>query len=667
MNLSQEKYDMESNINLSGSAQITVAGIKKHFQSIEPYQALIELAWNGYDANATSVQVSIKNNEMHGIDVITVLDDGEGIDTGNLSNSFGKFNESDKRHDETKHGSHGKGRLAFHRLCENASWFTKNASSEAKIDIRSESIKNYDGDNTQDKHSLLSTLETGTCVELTNFSDSSLPNDDILLKIFSDEFGWFLLLNPEKSLKINNRPVTVPEHELHDMDFEVDDQYFKVKVIRWIKKPSSEKSYNYLITKNSRLVKRDLSKFNNKMGFHTSAYVYSDWIDKYDPEVLEMAPESDVNGRFLVKIMKAIQDLQRDIYKDYLRTFVDQEIEKYEKNGFFPSHPGCDSTFGVWRKEHTKKILREIYIAEPTLFSQLKNKQTKIIIRLLDALLASNENDALFDVLGSVLDLNDESMKSLADQLTRTTLENIVSTIEVLQKREIAVHQLSEIIDKRYAEVLETPDLQKIIENNTWLFGPQYTIIGAEEDTFTKTALRLREEIKDINTVEEAELFEGVTVDGAQRQVDLFLARKTPSTDSNGKPIYKCLIIEIKRPSVSLNKKHLQQLDDYAEIIAKDPKFSSDKLRFELVLIGRKISKDDVQIRQRRSSLEDRCEYGLVTDDGKMKCYVKDWFTIFDEFELTNEYLLSRLKTKLYELSDIETVDVVESLQGGNV
>ena len=48
-------------------------------------------------------------------------------------------------------------------------------------------------------------------------------------------------------------------------------------------------------------------------------------------------------------------------------------------------------------------------------------------------------------------------------------------------------------MDNHYESVLETPDLQKIIEANTWLFGAQYEILGAEEDSFTKIAKKLKE------------------------------------------------------------------------------------------------------------------------------------------------------------------------------
>ncbi|TOP66031.1 hypothetical protein CGH11_24550, partial [Vibrio parahaemolyticus] len=77
----------------------------------------------------------------------------------------------------------------------------------------------------------------------------------------------------------------------------------------------------------------------------------------------------------------------------------------------------------------------------------------------------------------------------------------------------------------------------------------------------------------------------------------------------------------------------------------------------------RKISKDDFQIKQRMNNLKDKAEFGLVTYDDKIKCYVKDWYTIFDEFDLSNNYLLDRLNIKLDDLSQESTEDLVTNLQ----
>ncbi len=650
----------------SGSAQITDEGIKKHFKSYEPVQAIFELVWNGLDAGATEVKVNIIENDLDGIESVTVIDNGEGIDVKNVGSNFEKFNESLKRHDDDKHGSHGKGRLAFHRLSEKAIWFTRREDYDAKITIESSAIKDFSGTylEKEKQHASLVSLDSGTCVELVHFKKNKLPTEQALMQRIGQEFCWFLALNKSRTIYLNGKKVTIPKHEIHETDFEIDSNDFSVKVIRWENKPGSEKSHNYFIDKNNKVVLKELSRFNNKVKFHSSAFVFSKWIDGFDPDGLEMDLQFSKSSPIYREVLRELLRYQREIYQDFLRKYVDEELDRFEANGYFPELKNMDDNYVKWRTENTKSVVKEIYLADPTIFNKLNAKQSKILIRLLDKILVSNENDSLFDVLDGVLDLDSENMSLLAHQLSKTTLENIISTIETLQKRQISVHKLREIMENRFNEVLETPDLQKIIENNTWLFGPQYTTLGAEEDSFQKIAVNLRNDVKDIDVISTEDIEAGSDVNGINRQVDLFLARKIPTYDSQGGQYYKCVIVEIKRPGVSLNKKHLSQLEDYADIIEKHPAFSSDKMRFELILIGRKISKDDVAIKRRLRSMKEHAEYGLVAT-GRIKCYVKDWFTIFDEFDLSNNYLLDRLNTKLDEITDKKTENLVNDLQEG--
>ncbi len=651
--------------SFQGSTKITDEGIKKHFKNFKPIHAIYELIWNGLDANCNIVNIKVTHNNLSGLDSVFIVDDGEGIDVKNIKNNFEKFNESSKKNDDDKRGSHGKGRLSFHKLSETAIWYTKRKTYNAKITIESNAIKDYIGDYLHEdkQHHFLKKLKSGTCVELINFRNNNLPIEKELIEEFSKEFGWYLALNDNRVVKLNNKPIPIPEHEFYEEKFKINGNIFTAKIILWKNKPSSEKSYNYLINSNNKIIKKELSTFNNKSIFFTSAYVFSEWIDEYDPEALEFEQKSIEDSQTIENVFKKIILLQRDIYINYLKQYVDIKIEEYDEKDYFPNYLNFDHDYAKWRKQNTKSVLKKIYIADPTIFNNLNSKPTKILIHLLDKILVSNENDTLLEVLGGVLDLSEYNLSKFASHLRKTTLENIISTIESLQKRQMAIHQLREVMVNRFTKISETPDLQKIIENNTWLFGPQYTTLGAEEDTFNKIAKNLRNEIKDIDIITKEDIAEGASVEGINRQVDLFLARKLPTFDSKNNKIYKCIIIEIKRPGISLNKNHLRQLDDYAEIISKHPAFGSDKMRFELLLVGRKISNDDVQIKQRIENLKDKSEFGLVTYNDKIKCYVKDWFTIFDEFELSNDYLLQTLNSKLDDLSNDSTTDIVEKLQ----
>lgn len=647
-----------------GVADITDHGIKNLFRKFEPYKCLFELAWNGFDAEATEVRIDVIENQLGGLELVRVTDNGTGIDVENTKINFGKFNESSKKLDDDKHGSHGKGRLSFHKLSDSAVWHTKRANYSATINIDALDIKNfkYQFSDKHQCHETLTSLRSGTCVELSHFRGQTLPEENELRQLLSEEFGWRLALNPSLSLLLNGQEVPVPDHEIHEETITVGETYFDLTLIRWEKKPSSEKSYNYLLGPNQITIKKELSKFNNKLKFYSSTFVSSEFLKDYDPRDIEMDPKILAKAEVLNQLKPKILDFQTRIYKDFLRRFVDQQIESFEEKGFFPEHSGANLAFSNWQKQNTKSVIRDIYISDPKLFSSLNGKQTKILIRLIDRLLISNENDSLFDVLDSVLDLGDKDLQIFANQIERTKLENIVSTIEELQKRESAIRKLREVMETRYAEIKETPDLQRIIENNTWLFGAQYETIGAEEDDFIKTANNLRNKIKEIDTVDPSDIDDADTIDGIKRQVDLFLARKKPAFDGSGNKIYKCVIVEIKRPGISLNKKHLEQLEDYRDIIEKHPSFSSPNMQFDLILIGRKISKDDLRIKQRLDDHKEKGEFGLVST-GRIKCYVKDWFSIFNEFELTNSYLIEKLTSKLEDLSKARTEDLVESLQ----
>jgi hypothetical protein len=648
-----------------GSAAIGNSGIKKHFKNAEPWQPLFELVWNGFDAAASFVSVNVVENEMHGVDRVAVLDDGEGIAFDTLDDTFGSFNDSAKKANLSLKGEHGRGRLAFHKLCRNASWFTRFNNVDAIVEVAEPTIKDFEGrllEKAEQKPELLAQGQ-GTLVELTHFT-GVLPAPDELREKFAVEFGWYLAVHSEKKLVLNGMAVQVPKHETVATEVAADDEVFQAQVIRWEQRPTSEKSYLYLLNSSGALVYKVLSSLNQKPNFFTSVCVTSSWADTFSQEQDLLNPGAHTPASPVWKKFKAQLDrLSQSVYDEFLRMRAEEVVQGYEDEGYFPTYAGLDDEERAWRHQHTRELVRSIYIAEPRVFHNISKKQTKLVIRLLDRLAVSNENDALFDVLEGALDLDAKSMQDLAKQLQRATLENIVASIEVLQRRHTAVQQLRYVMDEHYREVLETPDLQKVVESNTWLFGPRYETLGAEEDTFATIARRMRDEVMTRSPLSLEDVDEEEDFPGAQRQVDLFMARKFPSVDSLGNKVYRCIVVEIKRPAISLNKKHLRQLEDYAEIIANEPRFKSEKMHFELILLGRQISSADTIIKNRLNDNILRNDPGLVTDAPRMKLYVMNWYTLLDGFELTHEFMLEKLKLKRDDYGAATKEELVAELQ----
>ncbi|CTY67008.1 ATP-binding protein [Escherichia coli] len=656
---------------IQGTTEINSLGIKNHFESVEPVQAILELVWNGFDAGAKNININIVYDHFDTVKNLTILDDGDGINFTDLGSNFNRFNDSLKKTSIDQHGSKGRGRLSFHRLCHQAIWYTKYLSRNAYIKINDEDIKTYEAQidiDAEEQNSLLNAMDKGTCVELT-LLHSSLPDRSELISILSNEFYCKLALDDERRIFVNGSEIDIPEHEIKEVSFEIENNEFMVKGIRWDKKPATEKSFIYLTDSSGKIVHKESTTFNKKRDFHLSVFVSSIWADTFSSngDDIFSTAKSNPDSKAWRQLVKNVLKFSRSIYDDFLRVQVEKAIQKLEEDGAFPTYNEYDITYASWKRNNIKQVVRSIYIADPQFLVSLTIKQKKIIIRLLDKMLVSNQNEDLFDILESVLDLSDSDLSRFASQLKKTKLENIISSIEELQRRRFAVEKLKLIMNEHYKEVLETPDLQKIIENNTWLFGERYETIGAEEDSFTKIAKSLRDSVYSINNIDEQDVENGEDIIGAKRQTDLFLARRMPTFDSNGNKIFRCIIIEIKRPSIALNVKHLRQLEDYAGIIKRHPEFSSQNLHFELILIGRKVSSQDIEIPTRLSNYAGRGDVGLVSDDANMKRYVKNWYTIFDTFELTNSFMLEKLQMERDIIEKKSREDLIKELQEESV
>jgi hypothetical protein len=85
-------------------------------------------------------------------------------------------------------------------------------------------------------------------------------------------------------------------------------------------------------------------------------------------------------------------------------------------------------------------------------------------------------------------------------------------------------------------------------------------------------------------------------------------------------------------------------------------------MHFELILIGRKISNEDTEIRSRMKNQLSRGEMGLVTDDERMKRYVLNWYTLLDGFQLSHDFLLEQLTLRRDNLSPSKS-ELLHNLQ----
>ena len=94
-----------------------------------PINAVAELVWNSLDADADKIRVKLFENEMGGLEKLTVTDNGHGLDYSLAERAFGSLGGSWKKQERKTrgkkrflHGRQGKGRFSAFALGQSVEW-----------------------------------------------------------------------------------------------------------------------------------------------------------------------------------------------------------------------------------------------------------------------------------------------------------------------------------------------------------------------------------------------------------------------------------------------------------------------------------------------------------------------------------------------------------------
>lgn len=425
--------------------QISSSGIKKSLQKkYTPLKALVEFIWNGFDAQASTVNLIYSKNLSGKIDSISIKDNGYGIPKYDLDNKFKRFFDSEKmtkpserRITSTLHGKNGVGRLTFFHFATMAIWETiyqdrvskKNSKYFITIDVDSLDHVN-DGEITQTDEPV------GTTVQFNNVH--GLGSDDEINAYLINEFCWFLELNKEKNYAITLNGITLDysknilnadQFELHH---EISMLNFKVRYIQWREKDSNENSkYYFLNSENTEIYKERTSLNNKGDSFFHSVYVKSEMFDDF------IYKKDKSNKPMVCRYTKASKDFkflknEIDNYlvtkrKAFLREFSNNDLMMdLEKINAFPEY-NPKVVIEKEKKIELENVISEIYKIQPKLFAGLTIVQKKTFVRFLDLIMKSNESGNLFKIFDEIIELDLDEREDLEDLLDSVKKETILN------------------------------------------------------------------------------------------------------------------------------------------------------------------------------------------------------------------------------------------------
>lgn len=643
-------------------------GIKKALKNYKMYESIAEYVWNGFDATATIVYINIMANELGGGESIEVIDNGYGIDYNKLNNKFKPVFES-KKPDEranqsytsTFHGKNGVGRLTFFSFANTADWTTVYAddnktNNKYHITIKSHTLEQFP--NTPPK---TTSEPCGTSVKFKGIDQKF--NRIELIEFLKLEFAWYLKLREKDNyaIIINETKLDysdiLAENDSTTFTYEDSKTLFMVEYCRWSEKLNEEYSRYYYLNSNGDEVAKEHTSLNQKGDkFYHSVYIKSAFFDDFsytkDDEsqtTLFSKTKSDSEFKF---IHKEVDNYLRKKRRPFIREYAKSYINELDKEGAFPKY-NEKNLVEKFKRESLEEVIADIYFAQPRMFSNLNLIQKRTIVRVFDLVIDSGETESFFKILESVLDLTKEEKDEFANTLEYVKLSSISKVINLLKDRKLAVEHLKALVFDNKKYTLEVPHLQEFIEKHYWLFGEQYHLVTAEEPDFVEALRRFTYILSG-----ETKTRQDTAIDHqhARKQMDIFAVQQTKEGD-----IKKCVVVELKRPSITLGRKELDQVKSYFDLILDESRFNAPNIEWYFYLVG---SSYKNEITSELENAKNHGERSLAFKGEKHRIYVKTWSEIITDFQINHDFIMSKLELEqkqFYERKNLTPEEIVKN------
>lgn len=647
---------------------IETAGICKDYKD-----ALAEYIWNSFDADASKVEINIRSNEIGGLEYLEIVDDGKGICFETIDDTFGAFLASDKVYNpkwSNIHGSEGKGRFSFLALAFKATWLTVYEKNESKIKYQIViNSNNKDYMDISERESInCETTGTRVILEQIHHTTKDNINSTDFKKYLANTFAWFLYLNKDRDFKIIIDEKILEYSDIIDdeisesIKIKIDGYDFKIYFIKWVGKISERYYYYFMDSSNHEKYKQYTSFNNDNIEFPHSLYIVSSYFDDFIPidknkseKQITMYDKTQKSSTFsdLIKELKTIVETKR---KKFIKEEAPRIIKKFNEEGAFPKFK--NNKYDQERKKDLESVVTEIYSIQPRIFKKCNLEQKKSILGFLNLLLDTDERKNIINIMEDITKLTPKERDDLNNVLKKTSLVRIIKTMKMIENRYVVIGLLRKLVYDLVKFTNERDHIQKIIEDNYWLFGEQYNLVSADV-TFEKA---LKEYLYIIDSKDKNNY--KIKNQDSLRRPDIFMCRSRSLEFQNSTQGEENIIVELKKPEVVLNKKVFRQVEDYMDLIMHESKFNSELRKWKFIMVS--TSANDF-IKRLHESLEDKGKPFLVRWDKKFEIYAMTWDDVFKSFEIRHSYLLDKLQIdKAIIEEELEAKGIEFSRKGSN-
>ncbi|MBK7691210.1 MAG: hypothetical protein IPJ31_08865 [Bacteroidetes bacterium] len=439
-------------------------------------------------------------------------------------------------------------------------------------------------------------------------------------------------------LAIQNSKIFFNNHELlfgsliknsdkTDYTFETDlaTYTFVLKVIEW--NSTTRKTY---------LCNEQGISFRYEPGIRSSLpisiFIQSDYIEKLQRDNVLDLHESD---EIILQVLKASKEFARDYVRKRLHEYSKEFITELKKKGIYPYKEPAENLIEETKRQVFDILALQIHEHLPS-FDEQDDKNKKLTLTLVSEAL-ENDSKSLRRILNEVIELSEEQKKELVELLKSTTFSNIIDTMTEIKNRINFLNGLEQIIYEKdlNKDFLERRHLHKIIIQETWLFGEEYTY-GVDDVTLKNV---LKSYLKDsLKRDDFEEILESEDNSELGTIPDVCLWQQY----SNGKSGFENLVIELKKPKLDAGFDEKTQIESYATKVANDKRFPKGKTRWKFILVTKDIKREIEPLLNQKNR-----KYGHIHEGDNFDVFILTWGDIITEAKIRHNFIKEKLNINL--------------------
>jgi hypothetical protein len=607
----------------------------------KPVPAIAEMIWNGFDSGASVVQVNLDMDKLGGVESIRILDNGSGINHGEIQALFGGLGESwkkDKRRafDRALHGKNGKGRFKAFALGTSVVWRTT-YERDGKLysyTIRGSTLNLKDFEVPVPKES--PNAQQGTEVTITEIKNGvHALKEDTAAQELTRIFGAYLTEYPTLKLDFNGVRIDPRAAQNHQQTYDLGDVNLpgggkapvSVTVIEW--KTPTERTIHLCDAKGISLSTVPAGQQIRAPDFQFTAYVKSDRFRELDQDGQLMMEDLNPDVQAIVKASKTqIKEhfRRRKLQNrgEAIARWKAEMIYPYEeKEKLDPVEEAERQVFDILA------VNVESYLPD---FEEYDTKSKRFTFRLLAQAVRENP-DSVQRIISEVLGLKKEEQDDLAKLLTKTSLSSIINLAKIVADRLNFLAGLEDLIftPAKKKVLLERDQLHPILDKEAWLFHEEFALAGSElrlEEALAQHLAILRKGEEDLAPVEVGE--------GKTGRIDLMLKKAIQPRAGE----FDYLVVELKRPTRKIDADVLTQIKQYAMAVARDPRFHNVTTRWTFIAISNEM--DDFA---KAEANQRGIPRGRVYDDGDLHitAWVKTWSEVINDAKARLQFVSKQL------------------------